>query len=411
MATLAQSAPRVGTFTALRHPNFRLYFAGQVFTMAGMWMQHVAQGWLVFQLTRSELALGLVACAAGVPSLLLSPFAGVIVDRFPRRTLLFCTQTVQMIMALILAALVFSEMVQVWHVVVMAFVLGMSNSVDAPARQAFIRDMVGMEDMPSGINLHSMVVNGARIVGPAVAGVLLVSFGAGWCFLFNGLSVLAILISLLVMRVPHRIPGVGRGSPIRQMQEGIAFSRYHATILPLLMLAVVVSAFAVNIITLLPAYADVVLHSPVEGLSRLSMAQGMGALGGALLLAALVRRFGRGHVVGVMLPLLSLSIILVSQTTILEVSALLMAIIGFSMVIFYVNINTMIQNEVPDEFRGRVLSLYTLTFLGLTPLGALALGLIADYIGTPTALALYGLLTGVFGTLILMRWRAVWRIA
>lgn len=411
MASLAQAVQGGTTFSALRHGNFRLYVAGQLVSQAGTWMQSIAQGWLVFQLTRSELALGLVACASGIPPLLLSPVAGVVVDRFSRRTLLLATQTAQMVLAFVLALLVFANTVQVWHIILLAFLNGLVNSVDAPARQTLIKDMVGHEDMPSAITLNSMMQNGARIVGPGVAGVLLATLGAGWCFFINGVSFLAALIAMLIMTVPHEIPRVGSGSPLRQMRDGIDYSRSHPTILPLLLLSAVVSSFAVNISTLMPAYADRVLHSPVDGLSILSVAQGVGALCGATLLAILIYRFGRGRVTIWTMLMLSAAMILVAYTNILPVSALLIGMVGFTMVIFYININCMIQNEVPDAFRGRVMSLYTFTWLGLTPLGALAIGWVADIIGTPHALALYGLLNGVLGLAIVLRWRSVERIA
>jgi MFS family permease len=411
MVSLAQAVQGGTTFSALRHGNFRLYFAGQLVSQAGTWMQTIAQGWLVFQLTRSELALGLVACAAGIPALLLSPVAGVVVDRFPRRTLLLATQTVQMALAFLLALLVFANTVQVWHIILLAFLNGITNSVDAPARQSFIKDMVGKEDMHSAITLNSMMQNGARVVGPGVAGVLLATLGASWCFLINGVSFLAALITMLIMTVPHRVPGVGRGSPMRQMRDGIDYSRSHPKILPLLLLSAAVSTFAVNIMTLMPAYADRVLHSPVDGLSILSVAQGLGALCGATLLATLVYRFGRGRVTIWTMLLLSVAMILVAYTNVLPVSALLVGLVGFTMVIFYININCMIQNEVPDAFRGRVMALYTLTWLGLTPLGALAIGWIADAIGTPHALALYGFLNGALGLAVVLRWRSVEQIA
>lgn len=408
MATsIARAGRQAGTFSALRHANFRLYFTGQLIASAGMWMQSVAQGWLVYQLTHSEMALGVVACAAGIASLLLSPFAGVVVDRFPRRTLLLCTQSAQMAMAFILAFLVFAGTVQVWHIVLMAFLLGVSNSVDAPARQSFIKDLVGGADMSSGITLNSMMINGARVVGPALAGALLVSVGAGWCFLFNGISVLATLFCLSVMHVPNHVSSVGRGSAIQQMREGVQFSRQHVSILPLLLLAAVVSIFAVNVVTLLPAFAHQVLHAPTDGLSLLTSAQGFGALFGGLVLGGLVGRYGRGRITALTLFMLSAGLIVLSRTSEVAVSAFLIGLIGFSMVIFYVNVNTMIQTEVPDAYRGRVMSLYTLTFLGLTPLGALVVGLIAEQIGTPGALALYGLLNGILGMLILLRWRGV----
>jgi MFS family permease len=299
----------------------------------------------------------------------------------------------------------------VWHIVVISFLAGLTNCLDAPARQAFIKDMVGNEDMPSGITLNSLMVNSARVFGPAMAGLLLASVGAAWCFFINGATFLAVLTSLVVMQVPFFKPGVGRGSPLRQMREGMSFSRHHHSILPLLLLAAVTATFGVNTITLLPAFADVVLHAPVDGLSILSTAHGLGAVVAALLLTTLVNYFGRGRVAGALAMVMTSSMLLLSRTDQMELSALFMGLFGFSMVLFFVNINTMIQNEVPDGFRGRVLSLFTVTFMGLTPFGALALGLIADYIGTPNALALYGLANGTLTLYILMRWRNVWQIA
>jgi MFS family permease len=301
--------------------------------------------------------------------------------------------------------------VQVWHIILMAFLLGLSNSVDAPARQAFIKDMVGNEDMPSGITVSSLMMNGARVVGPTIAGVLLAAFGAGWCFFMNGITFLAVLISLLVMQINGFTPGVGRGSPLRQMREGMDFSRRHGRILPLLLLAAVVSSFGVNTMTLLPAFADLVLHSPTDGLSLLSAAQGVGAVFAGLLLTTLGYRFGRGRVTAIMLLLMSWSMVMLARTALLEMSAVLMAVFGFCLTLFFVNANTMIQNEVPDGYRGRVMSLFTLTFMGLTPFGALALGGMANQIGTPDALLIYGLINGALGLYVLLRWREVWRIA
>lgn len=373
-------------------------------------MQVLAQGWLVYELTHSELMLGIVAGAAGIPSIFLSPFAGVVVDRFSRRTLLLLTQTLQMILAFILAALVFANTVQVWHIILLALLLGLTKIVDAPARQAFIKDMVGPEDMSSGITLNSIMVNGGRVVGPALAGVLLASLGAGWCFFVNGVTFLAVLISLLVIHEHFRVPGVGKGSPIQQMREGLVFSRQHETILPLLLLSAVGATFAVNTVTLLPALADVVLHSPVDGLSLLSAAQGVGAIIAGLVLTPLVNRYGHGPVVSVMIIVWSWSMIMLASTASVALSAFYMGVFGFAFVLFFVNANTMIQIVVPDNYRGRVMSLFTLTFLGLTPLSALLIGALANEIGTPETIAVTGVLNGGLALWILLRWRAVWRI-
>ncbi len=410
MSLIAQSAQN-RTFSALRHSNFRWYFGGQLISISGSWMQVLAQGWLVFELTHSELALGIVAGASGIPSLFLSPFAGVVVDRFSRRTILLITQTLQMVLAFILAALVFADTVQVWHIVLLALLLGLTKCVDAPARQAFIKDMVGPEDMSSGITLNSIMVNGGRVVGPALAGVLLASLGAGWCFFVNGITFLAVLVSLVVIHEAYRVPGVGKGSPIRQMREGLAFSRDHESILPLLLLAAVGATFAANTITLLPALADVVLHSPVDGLSLLSAAQGVGAVIAGLVLTPVVNRFSHGPVVSIMIIVWSWSMIMLASTANIPLSVFYMGIYGFAFVLFFVNVNTMIQLLVPDSYRGRVMSLFTLTFLGLTPLAALLIGALANVYGTPETLIVMGLFNGGLGLMILLRWRGVWRIA
>ena len=401
------SLSRAGTFSALRHNNFRLYFGGQFISISGMWMQTVAQGWLVYHITGSELWLGIVACAAGLPSLVLSPVAGVVVDRFSRRDILLFTQAVEMVLAFILAWLTLTGVVEVWHVVLLAFLEGIVRTLDNPARQTFIKDMVGIEDLTSGVTLNSLIVNGGRIVGPALAGGLLVTVGAGWCFFMNGATFLAVLFSLWVMHVPHNVLAARQASPLARLREGLSFSRQHATIAPLILLAAVVSVFAVNIITLLPSFAATVLRDPINGYSTLSMAQGVGAVLGALALVWLSAHLGRGRVVVLMTIETSIAAILLSTMHTTAAAAFFMALMGLGYVTFFVAVNTLIQSEVPDEFRGRVMSLYTLTFLGLTPFGALFMGGIAEHMGAPLTMALYGLLNGVFGLYILLRWPAV----
>lgn len=397
-------------FTALSHPNFRLYFTGQLVSVSGTWMQVVAQGWLVFHLTQSELWLGVVACAAGVPSLLLSPFAGVIVDRLPRRKILIVTQTVQMLLAFILAVLAFTQTVQVWHIVALAFCLGAANMFDAPARQSFIVEMVGREDLPNGIALNSTMVSLARVVGPAAAGLALASWGAGWCFLINGVSFLAVIGSLLAIKVAQPNRAKGQLAPLRQLREGLAFARRHETITPLLLLAAVGSLFVINIMTLLPAFADRALHSPIDGYAALSTAQGGGAVFAGVAFGFLTRRFGRGRVMGTMMLFTCLMMLLVSRVTTTVPAVILMGLAGFGLIFQFVCINTMIQTEVSDELRGRILSLYTLTLFGMAPFGALALGMIAGRIGTPDAMALYAVVSGSLSLVILTRAKKLWRL-
>lgn len=377
-------------------------------SVSGTWMQTVAQGWLVFHLTQSELYLGIVACAAGLPALLISPYAGVLIDRTPRRTILIVTQTVQMLLALILAFLTFASLVQVWHVISLAFILGIVQAFDAPARQTFVKDMVGPESLVSGISLNSTMFNTARIVGPTAAGIVLATIGPAWCFLLNSLSFLAVIGSLLLMNVRATDKCESNASPLALLIEGLRFTRGHDTIKPIILLAAVTSILCVNIITLLPAFAATVLNSPIEGYATVSTMQGVGAMCAGLL-AVLVSRFGRGRVVAGMNLMLCLSVLIVSRMTLVLPAAMLMAVVGFSLILMFITMNTVIQTIVPDQYRGRVMSLYTLTFFGLAPFGALALGFIASQIGVPDALAFYAILNGALVLAILARWPTLWQ--
>ena len=405
-------AARAGTFAALRYANYRLYFTGQIVSVSGSWMQTVAQGWLVFHLTQSELWLGIVAAAAGLPSIVISPFAGVLIDRVSRRAILTATQIALMLLAAIMTALTLSSAVQVWHVVALAALAGIANAVDAPARQAFVRDMVGRENISSGVTLNSMMFNSARIIGPTVAGITLATVGAGWCFLINTVSFMAAIVALRMMRLEGEpVPSVKGMNPLTALRDGVHYSRSHLTIGPLLLLSLVTCLFTVNIVSVLPAFAAVTLRSPIDGYSTLSMAQGVGAVLGALGLAFFGRTFGRGYVISAMVALLTISAVGLAASTAVLPAALFMVGLGFSVVMFFVNINTLIQDHVPDEYRGRVLSLYTLMFMGLAPIGSLALGALANQVGTPLAIALYGLLNGMLGMLVLLRQRAVCQLA
>lgn len=409
MATFAASS-HVGTFSALRDSNFRLYFFGQLVSISGTWMQTVAQGWLVFHLTGSELWLGIVACAAGLPSLLFSPFAGVVVDRISRRTLLIATQAGFMVLALILTALTFANTVQVWHVVALAFGTGILGALDAPARQAFVKDIVGAESLTSGIALNSMTFNGARIVGPTLAAILLREVGPGWCFFFNGISFLAVLIALLLISARGEPSMTSGQNPLKLLREGIVYSRNHEVILPLLLMSAVSCIFVVNLVTLLPAYAATVLNSPIDAYSTMSITQGVGAVIGGLLVAHMGAIYGRGRVAVMMMVLMCVSAFGLSLSVTIPMAAFFGGLYGLSLVTFFISLNTTIQSIVPDAFRGRVLSLYTLTFMGLSPFGALALGSAAEHIGTADALTWLAVISGVLGLAIVLRWRHVWAL-
>jgi MFS family permease len=322
-----RSNAQPGLFSALQHPNFRLYFITQLVSFSGIWMQKVAAGWLVFHLTRSELWLGLIACAAGLSSLLFSPLAGVLVDRFPKRRIVIVTQTVQMLLALILALMVFTDSVQVWHIVAPSFFSGMMDALDAPARQAFILDMVDRDSLSSGIVLNSIMTSTARIFGPTIAGIALVQWGAGWCFLLNGMSFLAVIGGLYAMSVIEQQPKGSSVPFMKQFRAGLSYSRHHPTIMPLLVLATVGSIFIVNMATLMPAFADEVLHYPKEGYAILSAAQGFGAVCAGLLASWLHKHLKvRGLLVSISAILTPLAILVLAIATNLFAAAVTITI-------------------------------------------------------------------------------------
>jgi len=436
MATATRTRPN--TFSALSNPNFRVYFAGQLVSTAGTWMQNVAQGFLVVQIISkatnnpqlSNLWLGLVAAAAGIPLVLLSPVSGVIVERVPRRRIMLVTQTTQMLLAFILAALTFANIVQVWEVIVLAFILGITNAVDQPSRQTFVVEVVGRGEMQSGIQLNSMLVSSSRVLGPTAAGVALVLVGAGWCFLLNGLSFLAVIASLLIMKVPYEIINkrTGQASPLMQMREGLAYARTNETILPLLLLTATVGFFSLPIIGFFAAFAKTVLNSPDVGYSVILVAQGIGSVLAGALVGWLSFRLGRGRLIGLAIGMGGIANFALSRQTQIPQAALFSLMSGLFIVSEVISLNTFIQSTVPDQFRGRVLSLYTLAFFGLSPFGALALGVVAggvapiaelfgasaaqtsSYfmgIGTANGLAIFSIAGVIVSGLILLRWPRV----
>lgn len=405
--TLTAQVPVAGNFAALKDNNFRLYFIGQLISTSGTWMQTVAQGYLVFQLTRSELWLGIIACAAGLPMLFIAPFAGVLVERLSRRRVLIATQTILMILALTLAFLVFTDTVEIWHIVVLALGLGITNAFDAPARQTFISDLVSSEHLQGGIALNSIIVNGSRVLGPTIAGIILTLLGPAWCFFLNGISYIAVILTMVLIRLQAHVPPTTPLEPLTQLREGFSYVRQHPVVLPLLLLAGIGGFFFWANIALFPAFADTVLHSPKDGYAIMSATDGMGAVLVGLLIAALVRRFGRGHIITYMAIGAALSLVLLSQTRSIPMAALICLMFGFCGIGYFVSLNTAIQLIIPAEFRGRVLSLYTLSIIGLNPLGSLLLGTIAERLGNPGALATYGVILGVLCMAVIVKFPQV----
>lgn len=380
------------TLAVLKIPNYRTYLTGQLVTISGTWVQNLAQGFLVFQLTKSEAWLGVVACASGLAVILLSPISGVVVDRIQRKRILFITQCLHMLLSLAFFALTYAQMIQVWHIVVMAFISGAINSVDFPARQTFVLEMVGSQHLKSGIALNATINSASRVLGPAIAGVALVSVGVAWCFLINALTYLVFLWTLWAVDVPYPIISARNAKPIQQLREGLAFARHHRLLAPLLLTSLMGGVFVVPLLQFLSAFADVVLNSPKEGYALLSAAQGAGSVLAGMVVGTLATRYHYGKLMAFAIVGSGASSILLALQTTIPLAMVACFLGGLFMVLQFVSMNTLIQTVVPNEFRGRILALYTLSFSGFTPFGSLILGFIATAWGTPFALALFGVL-------------------
>lgn len=374
------------TFSSLRHRNFQLFVFGQLISNVGTWMQIIAQGWLVYQLSQSELALGIVGFASAIPALMITPWGGVIVDRMPKRNLLVITQTASMIFAFILAALTFAGVAQVWHVVALAIGLGVVNAFDGPARQAFVVEMVGRPDLPNAIALNSMTFNGARIFGPAIGGVLLAAVGAGWCFFWNGVTFVAVILGLMAMRLPPHEPAQRKLSPWQQLRSGVIYASSVKEVRALLMMAFIISCFGITYSTILPAFVVKVLQHDAAAFGALNTSAGIGAIITAFLIARNGEGGKRGQWLSVSAIAFPIVLCLFAINTIYPVALVLMVFIGMGFMSQFTLINTLLQTNISDEMRGRVMSLYTLTFFGFTPFGNLAMGAVSEQWGLSEAI-------------------------
>ncbi|HEX8993563.1 MAG TPA: MFS transporter [Anaerolineales bacterium] len=402
-ATAELTASSTNVFAALRHRNFQLYFSGQLISNAGTWMQVIAQGWLVYQLTHSELALGLVGFASAIPSLLATPWGGVVVDRVPKRTLLILTQTGAMLLAFILAALAFTGLVRQWHIIMLAAGLGLVNSFDSPGRQAFVVEMVGREDLSNAIALNSLMFNSARVVGPALGGLLLALVGAAWCFTINGISYLAVIWGLWAMEVHPRGARVEAESPWKQLLSGVRRASEQMELGGLILISLIFSVFAISYIPLLPAFVELVLKQGVAAYGWLTAAFGLGAVAGALMIANRPRPGWHGnwlYVANILFPIMLSAFVF---NTILPLSFLLVFGMGMAFMVEYTMINTLLQTRVDDSMRGRIMGLYTITFLGFAPFGNLALGALSSRIGLSIAITLFATVSLVLSQLVFRR--------
>ena len=375
-----------GAFRALRHRNFRLFFAGQLVSLIGTWMQTVAQAWLVLKLTNSSLMLGIVAFASYLPILLVALFAGAVVDYVDRRRLIIVAQTLLMISAFILAALTWTGAVRVEHVIVLAAVNGLMSSFDMPGRQAFVIEMVSREDLPNAIAMNSMIFNGARMVGPAIAGLSIAAIGVAGCFFLNGASFLAVIWSLFLMDVPRRATGGIAPAMFRKIKEGLNYVWLHRPTLWLLIVVAINSGFAMQYTVLIPVFARDVLHSGARGYGFLMAAQGLGAVAGAIIMnsrSAAPKTLRENLVFGVFCTAIAVAAFGMSQS--MTLSLIAQVFIGVGLMNHMVTTNTMLQLFVSDELRGRVMSIYTLSFIGAAPLGSLEVGFVGEHLSPAIA--------------------------
>jgi len=422
-------------FRALRHRNYRLWFFGQGTSLIGTWMQTMAQQVLVYRLTGSAAALGMINFIAVIPLVPLALWGGSLSDRAPKRTVILITQTIMLVQAFVLAALTWTGVVQVWHVYALAFVLGAANAVDMPARQAFTVDMVeGKEDLTNAIGLNSAMFNGARALGPAMAGLAVAATGEGTAFLFNGLSFVAVIISLLLMRDLPDSSRPNKGAGLKShMAEGVRYVMKQQVILVLISLIAVSAFLSMPYNTLMPVFANVVLQDSARPmitfvcggerpwmhcqapealpLGILFTAVGIGAVAGALLVASLPESARRGRMLTIGNLAFPLVLLLFAASRSFALSLVLMLLVGVSFVWQNALANTLLQIATPDELRGRVMSLWSLTFQGMMRVGGLQAGFVADWIGAPLSVGIGAAISLGFGLFVAVRFPKVREMA
>lgn len=376
------------TFAALKHRNFRLFFIGQLVSLTGSWVQNTAQSWLVYQMTGSKVLLGTVAAVGSLPMLLLSVWGGSVADRHPKRRVIFYTQTAMMLTAFGFAALVGSGHIQPWHILVLAALGGVAMAFDMPARQAFMVEMTSRADLMNAVSLNSSIVNGSRVIGPALAGFLMAQVGMTWCFLLNGLSFIAVIAGLLLMRLPQFVPPAAPDSMGRHVLEGFRYVAGHRRLRILLMLFGIVGIFGWSYSVLLPAYATDILHLGEGGYSALLSANGLGALLGALTVATYGNRVRPRLLILGGLLIFSAMLLLLSVVRWFPLVLACMAVGGWGMLLYFATTNTLIQTSVSDPMRGRVMGIWALVFGGMMPVGGIESGLLSQAVGVPWTIAL-----------------------
>lgn len=376
---------------ALSHRNYRLFFAGQGVSLVGTWITRVATSWLVYRLTGSAVVLGVVGFAGQIPTFLLAPVAGVWVDRWSRHRVLVVTQVLSMLQSFALAGLALAGIIDVRHILVLSAFQGIINAFDTPARQAFAVDMVeDRADLPNAIALNSSMVNGARLIGPSVAGVLIAVTNEGWCFLLDGVSYVAVIASLMMMRLAAAPPRGPEKRVLVELRDGFRYAFGFAPIRSVLLLVTLISLMGMPYTVLMPVIADKVLHGGPHTLGFLMGATGTGALGGALYLASRRSVVGLGRVISAASMLFGVGLITFSLSRTLALSLPLMVVAGIGFMVQLAASNTVIQTLVREDMRGRVMAFYTMAFMGTAPFGSLMAGGLASRIGAPHTILLGG---------------------
>ncbi len=388
------------TFRALRHRNYRLFFYGQLISLIGTWMESTAMSWLVYQITGSKILLGVVAAVASAPMMFFSLWGGALADRYPKRAIIICTQTAQMIPSFILAFLVWQGLARPWIIIVLAAINGTALAFDMPARQAFTVEMTSREDLLNAISLNSSIFNGARVIGPAVAGVLIGAVGTSMCFLLNGISYIAVIVGLLMMRLPARVLNTETVRP--SAWSGLIYVMKHRRVRTILGLLGTVGIFGWSYAVLLPVFARDVFHLGADGFGILMSASGVGAVTGALTVATAGHVLPARKVALAGVWIFSGALLAFSLTSNFYLALCFMTLGGFGMLLFFSTSNTVMQTIVPDEMRGRVLGVWGLVFGIMIPVGSLEAGTLAHWLGAPFALGFGAVICAIAGLVSLL---------
>ncbi len=388
---------------ALRHRDFRLFWVGLIVSVIGTWMQNAAQAWLVYDLTHSSLSLGIVGACGTLPLLLFSLPAGVIADRLPKRNIVLITQTVAMLQAFVLAALIYFHLVQVWHVMVLAALLGLVNALDMPTRQAMVVELTSKGDLLNAVSLNSSAFNAGRVVGPAIGGVLIAEVGMAACFLINGISFAAIIVALALIR-PRPAAEPSKANMVTQIAAGIAWAKGEPVVRSLLALTAIASIFGMSYMVLLPVFAEEVFHAGPKGYGFLMSSHAVGALAAAVALSVFGDRLALGRPLTAGTFLFPVALLAVSVAPLYGLAIMSLFLVGLGMMLFNAVSNTILQMMPPDELRGRIMSIRALLFAGMMPLGSLQVGALGEWLGARSAVAIGGAVCLIAATLA---WRRV----